>query len=83
MKVKSSHGAYVFYKFFFLASILDYRIPYYQDAYAPFYNPNGQNENNWLQIGFWKYEHTEHHKEGSKWEFWRLVDIMTNNLWVS
>ena len=24
-------------------------IPFYQDAYAPFYNPDGENINNWLQ----------------------------------
>ena len=65
------------------ALILDFKIPYYQDAYAPFYNPNGLNENNWLQIGFWKYEHTEHHKGGLKREFRRLIDIKSHNLWVS
>merc|ERR1719220_1989135 len=38
-----------------------FRLPWYQDAWSPFYDPkplNQQdaNQNNWLQVGFWKIE---------------------------
>jgi len=35
-------------------------IPWIADAYAPFYDPNGDNTNNWLQVGYWYIESASH-----------------------
>ena len=46
-------------------NLFDSRIPWYRDSYAPFYDPVGDNFNNWLQVGY----HELDHLNEENWQF--------------